>query len=410
MVSESAVDQIYEIRTHPMLDVLDRPDPWGYYTRQKLIGLLVSYCDVVGQCGLVPEGNGWDWRKPGKIKGPPEYLWVLYGQYMIPIRYAASPLIDCFQYFSERIPFSEVVWFRHSISLRDPYGSAFSPTYAGETYRRQEQEQVSILSQVLGLGPRPNLIASAKDPMMKPGDNERRRFEQDLVRKLSAGNAGGILVNDGAWDFTPVSYSPADMAGIEMSQHDRDVLASIFDMPPTYFTTDSNLANLQAADEQHARQGVEPRCRTIEGTLNNLVRQWDPRLFFRFDEALPEDEESRMKVVEMRLKNGLTTPNQENEEGKWPAFPEGDEHWIDGTRKTMGMILEQHTQAMQTQQTMMESTQTKDDLASDSQDHTHKMDKERFKLEKKAANENERTMTDADVMALCTAMLETVAR
>lgn len=121
----------------------------------------------------------------------------------------------------------------------------------------------------------------------------------------------------------------------------------------------------------------------IASTLTRFVRQFDERLFFAFDPALPEDEESKMKVVEMRLKNGLTTPNQENEESQWPPFEEGDEHWIDGTRKTMTMILEQHEQALEQGKAEMESMGTQDELAEDGQEHGQKMAEKGHELAKK---------------------------
>ncbi len=185
---------------------------------------------------------------------------------------------------------------------------------------------------------------------MAPDDTERKRFEQDLNRKQRGGMAGGVIVSSGAWDFTPTSYAPADLAGKELSEYDLHRLASIFDQPPTYYTVDTNLANLQAADEQHARQGVEPRCKAIAGTLTNLVRTWDPRLCFEFDPALPEDEESRQKVVDMKLNRGQITINQANEEGKYPPVPWGDEPWLPGTLQQPTMMQEAHEQELATAQ------------------------------------------------------------
>src|SRR5271165_3785322 len=86
-VSPSAVDNIYEIRTHPILDTLDRPDPYGYFDRSKLFSLMSRYCDVVGSAYFMPEGNGWR-EENATTKGPPIWLWVLYSQYVLPVRMA----------------------------------------------------------------------------------------------------------------------------------------------------------------------------------------------------------------------------------------------------------------------------------------------------------------------------------
>lgn len=415
MVSESAIDQVYEIRTHPFLDTLDRPDPYGYFDKQKLIGAVVAYMDVVGWSIIVPEGGGWDWRKPNnRAKGPPEYLWVVYPQYTTPVRYGQSPLINFFQYFADKLPFTEVMWFRHNISLRDAYASAFSPTYAAETYRLLEQEQVQTLSQVLGLGPRPNMIFTAKDSQFTAGENERKRFEQDLNRRQAAGNAGGVLVSNGAYEATPINYSPADMAGEEMAKYAIYAMAAIFGQPATYYTVDSNLANLQAADAQHARMGVEPRCRSIEGTLNWLVKSWDPRLFVRFDPALPEDEVARQQVVDMQLKSGQITINEANEEARWPDKPYGDAAWLPGTLRQPDMITAEHEQSLEQQKTAMDSMSTGDELAADGQEHQQKMDKAGHELQKKqlaqkSESKTERS-TEQSIEELCRMVLTAIGQ
>lgn len=359
-VSTASVDNIYEIRNHPLLDCLDNPDPYHTFSRKKLIGALTMCMDVVGSGFLVPEGRGWDYTDDtARIKGPPENLWFVYPQYVIPIRLGSSPIVDVFQYFSDRIPMQAMIWFRRNTSLRDMYGAEFSPTYAGEAYRKQEQEQIAILSQVLSLGPRPNMIASAKDAIVGVGKTEKDAFEKDLVRKHAAGYAGGVLVTNGAWDITPVSYSPADLAGKEISLYDIYNLAAIFGQPATYYTVDSNLANLQAADAQHARMGVAPRCDAIAETLTQLARRFDPRLIFSFDPALPEDEEARQKVIDMKLANGQTTINKVNEETNEPPHPWGDEPLIDKNKLPLSLIIQAHQMSMTSQATNIENQKTK---------------------------------------------------
>lgn len=393
MVSASAVDQVYEIRTHPLLDVIDEPDPYGNFNRKKLIGLMVSFQDVLGSGYLVPEGRGWDWRKPGKgVKGPPENLWVIYPHYTIPVRLGQSPIIDHFQYFADWIPFEAVIWFRRNVSLRDCYGSAFSPTYASEPYRQQEQELVAVLSQALGIGPRPSIIATAKDAMIGVNPIQKQALEQEFSSKFSAYGAGRMHVNDGAWEFTIPDYPKADIAARDIAQHDRDNMANIFGMPPTYFTVDSNLANLQAADVQFARANTEPRCEEIAAQFTRLARMCDPRLFFAFDPVVQEDEVANMTCVQMRLDAGLTTPNQENEEGKYPAFPEGDEHWIPSTKSTMRMLMEQHEQQLEQGQAAIDGQDLEGGLAVDQHEHQKGMDKK--KLQQDAAKAKESRMMD----------------
>ena len=362
LVSAAAVDRVYELRTHPFLDLLDNADGEHYYTRRQLLGLMVGYMDVVGSGFLVPDGGGWDWTRGIVGAGVPERLWVVYPQYVLPIRYPNSPRVQFWQYFADRIPFGSMLWFRQGLSLRDPYGASYSPTYAGDMYQDQEARFIAIYDQILGLGPRPNLVVSAKDPMMPPGEDERRRHEQDLNRRQAAGNAGGAIVTNGAYEYTPINQPPADLAGKDLAVYDRDCLCTIFGVPPTFFTTDTNLANLEAADEQHARNAVEPRCDTIAEVLTVLVRRFDPRLFCRFDPAIQEDSESKEKVISMRLASGRTTINQENEEERWPPVEWGDEPWLPATLKQPSMMKAEHEMGLETAQAGVESQRKRDDF------------------------------------------------
>lgn len=361
-VSPQAVDEVYEVRNHPFLDTLDKPDPYNYFSRKKLLGLMTAYQDVVGSGILVPEGGQWgDWRNPAK-KGPPTYLWTIYPQHVTPRREAGSPLIDRWQYFNASIPFDASIWFRHSISLRDAYGSTYSPLYAGDVYADQEDRFMAIFDQVLGLGPRPSVVASAKDPNAPPGESERKRLQQDFSRTQAAGNAGGLWVNTGAWEFTPMTYSPADLAGKEVSEYDRNNLACIFGLPPTYFTTETNLANLEAADAYFARFGVEPMCASIADTLTQIVQSWDRRLYFQFDPVLAEDELKKAQVDKIYVDMGAITVNEVMEEKKYPPKPWGNEPILNTNMLPLSLIIEKHQQGIEQGNAALESQKRRDDF------------------------------------------------
>ncbi len=389
-ISSAAIDQVYEIRNHPLLDVLDNPDPYGTFaSREQFIGTLVSFQDVVGSCYLVPEGNGWDWRAPqGRSKGPPEFLWLIYPQYTIPIRQAANPIVEFFQYFQDRLPLEAVLWLRHNHSLRDVYGSSFSPTYAGEPYRKQEQEQVAILSQLLQ-SPRPNLLISSKDPLMPMGRDEAEALEVDMQRKQARGNAGGLMVVKSALDVTPVSYQPVDLAGKEVGMQDLYVLACIFDQPPTFYTVDSNLANLEAAKAMHWDQGVEPRCKNIAGTFTRMAKMFDPRLMFKFDHGLPDDELTKAQADKVYFDAGAITINEWAEEKKYTKKPWGDAPWLNGSLKQPDMIMEAHEQSLEQADQEMMSGGIQDDIAVDGHEHQKKMDKAQMKADKEERMLNE---------------------
>jgi hypothetical protein len=280
---------------------------------------------------------------------------------MIPFREPGSPLIESYWYFKDRIPYEALIRFRHSISLRDAYGSSYSPLYAGDVYADQEDRFMAIFDQVLG-GPRPSLLISAKDSTEPLGETERKRLSQDIKRQNSGGEAGGLLVVNPAIDVTPLSYSPADLAGMQVSEYDRTNLAAIFGLPPTYFTTETNLANLEAADAFFARFGVEPMCRSIAKTLTRIVQSWDRRLYFQFDPVLAEDELKKAQVDKIYVDMGAVTLNQLNEEKKYPPVEWGNEPIFPNNMVPWSMLIEQLQQGIASQQAATEQGKAKLDL------------------------------------------------
>lgn len=349
-----SIDDVQEITDHPLIDVLDAPavveDENGevsYFTREEFISLISIYCDVVGSHYVFPMG----------AKGrPPKYLWPLFSQYVLPVPASSSPAIGSYQYFADTYKPSQLLRFRStSLSIRDPYKAGYSPTYAALCYAQLEDTFVAIQEQVLAAGPRPNLVFSSKDPMMPVGEPERRRFDMDLQRTQSRGNAGKHLVTNGAWDIKPLSYSPTDLAGLDLSKYDMQRTANCFGTPIPYLEGDTDAMNLKGADVQHARNTIEPRHRMIAGTLTRLARQYDPRLFFAFDPALPEDEEMKAKVYDMKINNGSITINQANEDTLYPPVPWGDEPWIASSLAQPSMVQEKHQMGLTAQASEVEN-------------------------------------------------------
>lgn len=343
------VGDVHEVTDHPAIDTLDHPDPEGYFDRQQLLSLINRYCDVVGVAYLKPDG-----MRDGLF---PAFLWPLAAQYVISVSRPGTPLIDRYTYFAETYRFDELLRFRNTVSLRDPYKAGYSPTYAALEYAGLEDQYVSIQTTLLSGGARPSTAWVPTDPTMPPGDVERRRFEVDLDRQHARGNAGRHIVTNGAYTPHPLSYSPADLSGLDLSKYDMERTANCFGIPLPFLTGETNLANLQAAREQHAANAVEPRCKGIAAVLTRLCQKYDPRLFWAFDPCVPEDEERKAKISETRLRMGQTTINEENEEAQWLPKTWGDAPWLPGTLKQPDMITEAHQQGLETAKAATEKTQ-----------------------------------------------------
>ena len=80
---------------------------------------------------------------------------------------------------------------------------------------------------------------------------------------------------------------------MEVNIYLKEMVAHCLGVPVSYLSKETNMANLQASRTQLAEQAVEPRAQMLASVLTDLVRKYDDRLFFAFDESIPEDEERR---------------------------------------------------------------------------------------------------------------------
>ena len=312
-------EHVDEITEHPLLDLLS--DPSESFDGNLLIYYIAVCMDVVGAAYLRPDD--YRMRVPGA-------LWALPPQYVTVVPDGGNyAKIGRYYFGGESYGPDEIIRIRFP-DLRNPYLNSYSPARAAFQYAGLEDDWVSTQRQLLENGPRPASIASLKDPKDGGmGPDQRRRLEIDLNRRHAGGASGRVIVADAALDFHPLTYPPADLAGLQISDYDMERTANCFGVPLSYLKTETNLANLQAAERQHATRAVEKRCVLIAGALTKyLARPVDDRLFFAFDSASQEEREQRTRVFDLEAKAGKVTINEWRAEDGQPPVPWGDEPWL----------------------------------------------------------------------------------
>ena len=102
-------------------------------------------------------------------------------------------------------------------------------------------------------------------------------------------------------------------------------------MPLSFLTSETNLANLQAAEHQHMAKAITPRLQRRDEKLNEqLVPLYDPtgRLFLASEDPVPVNRELTAKEQELNLKYGVVTINEVRGEQGLPPVPWGDAPWL----------------------------------------------------------------------------------
>jgi hypothetical protein len=145
--------------------------------------------------------------------------------------------------------------------------------------------------------------------------------EQKAVEKTWRKKFGGIKkAGTPAWlyggaDLKQLSFSPKEMNFLAGRKKTLEEIAAIFGVPLSKLTTDSvNRANAEAGDYSHMKDTVLPRLRKCEQKLNEqLTPDFDERLFFAFDNPVPEDKDFRLREVKEHLASAYSSPNEERQ-------------------------------------------------------------------------------------------------
>jgi hypothetical protein len=108
-------------------------------------------------------------------------------------------------------------------------------------------------------------------------------------------------------------------------------IANAFGIPLAFLSTDTNLANLVAAERQHAAKTIRPRLGRRDEKLNEqLVPLYDPsgRLFLMSDNPVLDDREAARLQEEQDLRLGVRSINQVRSDRGLPPVSWGDVPWM----------------------------------------------------------------------------------
>lgn len=266
--------------------------------------------------------------------GVPTEIWILPAQNVTPRREDGSPnIVDYYEYRVgagvERFSSDHVIHFRYP-DPRDPYNSGLSPL-------RACFEEVSLISDYAAFKQAKFQNRAIPDAIVSPdeviGEEERDRLEEQWNRKFRKGGAGRILVGETGLKVQLLTQSMGDVAAMaEMGKTKEDV-ANAFHVPLAFLTTQTNLANLQAAEHQHMTKAIGPRLQRRDEKLNEqLIPIYDPtrRLFLASEDPTPADPEQTWETLRINMEFGIVTINEARDAQGLPPVS-----WGDGQPATM---------------------------------------------------------------------------
>jgi HK97 family phage portal protein len=243
---------IEEVTEHPLLQLLAMPTP---------MGVSFNAYDLweVSQLYLEVHGRGF-WYLERDALGTPYEIWLLPPQNMTPLREQDSPrVVDRWRYrvgAKEQLFGPEDIVFFHYSDPRDPYLGGMGPL-------RAAYEQVTATSHYaarkLAVFENDAIPSALISPDEALGEEEAARLEIQWNQRLRRGGAGKVLVSTDRMNVNLLSHSLGDLALLAEVSATKEDICNAFHVPISYFTTHTNLANLQASRAQHMEQAIAPR-------------------------------------------------------------------------------------------------------------------------------------------------------
>jgi phage portal protein BeeE len=159
------------------------------------------------------------------------------------------------------------------------------------------------------------------------GEEERDRLESQRNSRFKRSGASRVVVAESALKVQLLQQSTGDVAALAEMGATKDLIANAFHVPVSFFTTQTNLANLLASQSQHMAQVIDPKLQRRDEKLNSeLVPLFDPsgRLFLASEDPVTVDQSLSVVQQQAGLKYGVVSVNEVRSERDRPPVPWGD--------------------------------------------------------------------------------------
>jgi HK97 family phage portal protein len=308
-------DAARELDSHPLLDLLRRPNPeqgYGAWAEQLVSFLLIagnSYVEAVG-----PD------------RGAPRELYILRPDRMRVLPDAQNRVRGYrYEVSTARIDLDteHCLHIRLFSPLDDWYG--MSPLEAAARAIDQDNELARYEVRLLQNQAMPGMVLRSQDAL---DDRQYDRLKSQ-IQQLYQGtdNVGRPMILDGGLEAQPLSFSPQDMSMDKSMLWSAQRICAAFGVP-------GELVGLMSATYQNRREArkalytetILPLLDRIADDLNNwLAPQFGPALTLSYDrdsiEALQEDREALFNQIKAA---SWLTVNEQRVMAGYEERPEGD--------------------------------------------------------------------------------------
>ncbi len=295
--------------THPLVRLLDRPNPW--LTPWELWYLTVLYLELTGNCywyiapvavhGRTTDLSGELWIVP--------VPWVR----VIPDarHYVAAYEVTVPGQAPDYYLPDDIVHLKYPNPLDPHYG--LSPLQANALTIDAHTELLKSRFQTFQAGPRPGVVLQTEQTL---SDAVVHRLEEKLLSRFGGReNWHRPLVLEQGLRASPWTLTPAEMDYLNSSRMTREEIFALFRVPPPIAGVVENLglgADIWFGARVMFCEGtVQPKLDLIGQALTrDLARRYGADVVIAFPDCSPRNQEQRRKDDELDARWGLRTYNE----------------------------------------------------------------------------------------------------
>lgn len=323
LYAERAGD-VEEITSHPILDVLERPNPWQ--TSREFSHAVFQSMEITGNAFVFQVVT-----REGPIveryRLLPQWVTVIPSETDFIAGYLYGRDTRDQEIFAE----DEVVHFRHWPHPSNPFygwGPLQRATRSVDIYSAAQQNELATWQN----GARPDFIFEAPAQMT---EDEIRVARRKIEAQMAGPRNRGRFLITSSLKSIPMQFTPRDMEYLAGKQDLKRTIFAAFGVPESLAElNDANLASSKTGHVQYMRLTILPRlCTRAEIETENVIPAFGVEpgdLWFAYDNPVPDDEAALVSKATAFVGAGLWSINEARAEDGYEPIQDGDVHRVNG--------------------------------------------------------------------------------
>lgn len=312
----TSIDKSKIIESHPLLDLLNNPNPMPEFTGYTIRYLTEVYMLLKGQAYWVLERNG---------LGQPTEIWLVPPHWVrqTPSFYRPYYMIQPMGVSTlgvKYVPQEDVIHFKDPNPL-DPYARGTGQAEGIGDEIETDEYMAKYEKRFFYNDATPPFAVTA------PGAQEEeidRMEERWMSKHAGVNNAHKPAFFNWDAQIQILKETNREMEYIESRKFLRDLCNQHFNIPPEILgiNENSNRATIDAAYYIYAKNVLTTKFRLIEDAINTqLCTMFKDKPYFEFDNIIPDDKDYNLQVANAGIQNGTILVDEWRKANGMDALP-----------------------------------------------------------------------------------------